>query len=117
MEDWKEILRETDEDYLIGISNKGIVKRAYKDKEEGNYEVLSFGSDAIVRVGGKMYRLKAHWGKASVPALHALFAVMWCWGYWRLRSGWRNKYPKNKDWSRKCGKRLPDIPYLLSGGF
>ena len=35
MEDWKEILREADEDYLIGISNKGIVKRAYKDKEEG----------------------------------------------------------------------------------
>lgn len=31
---WKEILETVDDDYLIGISNKGIVKRAYKDKEE-----------------------------------------------------------------------------------
>ncbi len=62
MEDWKEILREADEDYLIGISNKGIVKRAYKDKEEGNYEVLSFGSDAIVRVGGENVQIKSPLG-------------------------------------------------------
>ena len=40
-----------DDDYLIGISNKGIVKRAYKDKEEGDYEVLCAGGEAEVRVG------------------------------------------------------------------
>ena len=67
MEDWKEILRETDEDYLIGISNKGIVKRAYKDKEEGNYEVLSFGSDAIVRVGVENVQIKS---PLAVPYTH-----------------------------------------------
>lgn len=32
--DWKQILDVADDDYLVGISNKGIVKRAYKDKEE-----------------------------------------------------------------------------------
>ena len=35
MEKWRERLAGIDDDYLIGISNKGIVKRAYKDMEEG----------------------------------------------------------------------------------
>lgn len=34
MADWKGLLADVDDDYLIGISNKGIVKRAYKDREE-----------------------------------------------------------------------------------
>ncbi|MDE7014836.1 MAG: hypothetical protein K2P19_09220, partial [Kineothrix sp.] len=58
MEDWKEILKEADEDYLIGIANKGIVKRAYKDKKEGGYEVLSSGDEAVVRVGGETVQIK-----------------------------------------------------------
>lgn len=33
MGDWESVFREIDDDYLIGISNKGIVKRAYKDME------------------------------------------------------------------------------------
>ena len=32
--DWKDRLEDIDDDYLVGLSNKGIVKRAYKDKEE-----------------------------------------------------------------------------------
>lgn len=51
MSDWNSILKDIDDDYLIGIANKGIVKRAYKDKEEGAYEVLSIGEMATVRVG------------------------------------------------------------------
>ncbi len=51
MNDWKSILKDIDDDYLIGIANKGIVKRAYKDKEEGDYEVLSIEGEATVRVG------------------------------------------------------------------
>lgn len=31
--DWRQSLAGVDEDYLVGISNKGIVKRAYKDLE------------------------------------------------------------------------------------
>lgn len=31
--DWRQSLAGVDEDYLVGISNKGIVKRAYKDME------------------------------------------------------------------------------------
>ena len=33
MMDWRQSLAGVDEDYLVGISNKGIVKRAYKDLE------------------------------------------------------------------------------------
>jgi len=33
MGDWESVFREIDDDYLVGISNKGIVKRAYKDME------------------------------------------------------------------------------------
>lgn len=33
MGNWEATLREIDDDYLVGISNKGIVKRAYKDME------------------------------------------------------------------------------------
>lgn len=33
MGDWESVFREIDDDYLTGISNKGIVKRAYKDME------------------------------------------------------------------------------------
>lgn len=51
MSDWKAVLKTIDDEYLIGMSNKGIVKRAYKDKEENNYQVLSTESDAAVSVG------------------------------------------------------------------
>lgn len=33
MADWRQSLADVDEDYLVGISNRGIVKRAYKDLE------------------------------------------------------------------------------------
>ena len=34
MSAWMDRLADVDDDYLIGLSNKGIVKRAYKDKGE-----------------------------------------------------------------------------------
>ncbi|MCM1540841.1 MAG: hypothetical protein NC121_06210 [Blautia sp.] len=54
MGEWKERLADVDDDYLIGISNKGIVKRAYKDKEETAAEVQSLGDEAVVKVGEEM---------------------------------------------------------------
>ena len=33
MAEWRQSLADVDEDYLVGISNRGIVKRAYKDLE------------------------------------------------------------------------------------
>lgn len=45
MADWRQSLAGVDEDYLVGISNKGIVKRAYKDLE-------AEGSQALAAVAG-----------------------------------------------------------------
>ena len=33
-EAWKSLLKQTDDEYLIGLCNKGTVKRAYKDLEQ-----------------------------------------------------------------------------------
>lgn len=51
MSDWKDRLAEVDDDYLVGLSNKGIVKRAYKDKGEVAAAVQSMGEEASVKVG------------------------------------------------------------------
>lgn len=40
MGDWESVFREIDDDYLVGISNKGIVKRAYKDMETTSCKLL-----------------------------------------------------------------------------
>ncbi len=48
---WKDRLADIDDDYLIGLSNKGIVKRAYKDKGETAAAVQDVGEDVSVKVG------------------------------------------------------------------
>ena len=50
---WVERLTDADDDYLIGLSNKGIVKRAYKDKEETAVEVVSAEEEAVLKVGSE----------------------------------------------------------------
>lgn len=51
MKEWAERLAGVDDDYLIGLSNKGIVKRAYKDKGEGNAEITDVGEKVSIKVG------------------------------------------------------------------
>ena len=51
-----------DDDYLIGLSNKGIVKRAYKDKGEVAAQVQSTGEEASVAVGEETVTLPP-WGE------------------------------------------------------
>ncbi len=65
MGNWKEWLKEIDDDYLIGISNKGLVKRAYKDKEAGDYEVLSMEEEAGVRVGEETVQVRYPLGESG----------------------------------------------------
>ena len=47
--EWKQRLNEADDDYLIGLSNKGIVKRAYKDLEAQNAD--NFNNILIQEIG------------------------------------------------------------------
>ncbi len=64
MNNWKTLLENVDDDYLTGMANKGIVKRAYKDKEEGNYQVLSMEEEAKVCVGGETVTVCAPLGES-----------------------------------------------------
>ncbi len=65
MENWKIILDNLDDDYLVGMANKGIVKRAYKDMEAGDYKVVSAEGEAQVTVGGETVVLRQPLGESS----------------------------------------------------
>ena len=52
MTDWKTILAGADDEYLAGLSNKGTVKRAHKDRETTPCEILDTGDRGInVKLG------------------------------------------------------------------
>ena len=55
---WKDRLADIDDDYLIGLSNKGIVKRAYKDKGETAAAVQDVGEDVSVKVGEEIVTVR-----------------------------------------------------------
>lgn len=65
MENWKIILNNLDDDYLIGMANKGIVKRAYKDMEAGDYKVISVDGEVEVSVGGEKVLIRQPLGESS----------------------------------------------------
>lgn len=65
MKNWRERLADVDDDYLIGISNKGTVKRAYKDKEESAAEIRSLGGEAEVKVGQETVTIRFPLGESK----------------------------------------------------
>lgn len=67
---WVERLADVDDDYLIGLSNKGIVKRAYKDKEEAAAEIVNLEEEAVVKAGGETVTVRYPLGesKCSCPS-------------------------------------------------
>ena len=62
---WVERLADADDDYLIGLSNKGIVKRAYKDKEETAAEVVSVGEEAVLKLGSETVTVRFPLGESK----------------------------------------------------
>ncbi|MDE7299307.1 MAG: SWIM zinc finger family protein, partial [Lachnospiraceae bacterium] len=65
MEDWKTLLTAVDDDYLVGMANKGLVKRAYKDMEAGDYKVLSADGEAQVSVGTETVMIRQPLGEST----------------------------------------------------
>ena len=65
MEQWKELLADVDDDYLIGISNKGILKRAYKDKEEIPAVIEGVEEEASVKVGDETVSIRFPLGESK----------------------------------------------------
>lgn len=72
MMDWKQSLADVDEDYLVGISNKGIVKRAYKDLgETGDSDGAALAEtdwtaqELVVTAGGETVRIRFPLGESQ----------------------------------------------------
>lgn len=63
--DWKDRLEDIDDDYLVGLSNKGIVKRAYKDKEEVAAQIGEMGEEASVKVGSETVTVRFPLGESK----------------------------------------------------
>ncbi len=89
MVDWRQSLAGVDEDYLVGISNKGIVKRAYKDIEAAGSEALTAAEgldwsapELTVAAGGETVTIRLPLGESrcSCPSRsicrHVVMAVL-----------------------------------------
>lgn len=70
MADWKKQLAEIDDEYLIGLTNKGIVKRAYKDKETAVIKILKLEEEAALQIDGEtiILSLPLRDSKCSCPS-------------------------------------------------
>ena len=65
MEELKKLLAQTDEEYLIGLSNKGTVKRAYKDLEQESPSVVWEGEEAEVALKEAVCRIRVPLGDST----------------------------------------------------
>ena len=70
MTDWKKELAEIDDEYLTGLTNKGIVKRARKDKETAPVKILKIEDEAALQVDRETVILSIPLGesKCSCPS-------------------------------------------------
>ena len=64
MEELKRLLMQADDEYLTGLSNKGMVKRAYKDLEQDAPEISWEGEEALVKWKDADCRIKAPLGSS-----------------------------------------------------
>ncbi|MCM1065855.1 MAG: hypothetical protein NC420_15585 [Eubacterium sp.] len=119
MNEWKERLADVDDDYLIGISNKGIVKRAYKDKEESAAEVQSLGDEAVVKVGEETVTVCFPLGESrcSCPSRsicrHVVQAILTL----RESAEGDSGCPDEPDKTESAGEKVPaQTGNLLQGG-
>ena len=65
MEELKRLLIQAGDEYLTGLSNRGMVKRAYKDLEQETPEVSWKGNEAEVRLKDAVCRIKVPLGDSA----------------------------------------------------
>lgn len=62
--DWKRQLAEIDDEYLIGLTNKGIVKRSYKDKESAAIKMIKAADEVSLQVDEETVILRIPLGES-----------------------------------------------------
>ena len=86
MEQLRAALQQADDDYLVGLSNKGIWKRAYKDLEGETPSLAWQGEDAQVTLNSETCVIKNPLGEStcSCPSSgicrHVVTAILWLKG-------------------------------------
>ena len=65
MEELKRLLQQADDEYLTGLSNRGMVKRAHKDLEQEGPEVSWNGDEAEVRLKDAVCRIRVPLGDST----------------------------------------------------
>lgn len=82
-ENLKKVIEKADDDYLAGLGNKGILKRAYKDLEQESPVLTWKGPEAQVSLKEESCTIKAPLGEStcSCPSRsicrHIITAVLW----------------------------------------
>ena len=80
------VIKTADDEYLTGLTNKGTVKRAYKDMETSEISAEYGESEIIVNVGGEKCTIKNPLAesKCSCPSRsicrHIITAILWLKG-------------------------------------
>lgn len=83
MEELKALIRQADDDYLVGLSNKGTVKRAYKDLEQESPTLTWQDSEAQVTLREETCIIRVPLGESgcSCPSRsicrHVVTAILW----------------------------------------
>lgn len=91
-----------DDDYLIGLSNKGILKRSYKDLESAEVSAKYTDSSAVVSVMGEKCTLVSPLGesKCTCPSRsicrHIITSILW------LKNNVANENSDNKENEEKA---------------
>ena len=79
----RELVADIDDDYLVGLSNKGIVKRAYKDLEGASPMVTWEEESASVTLGEESCQIRMPLGESSCSCpsrsicRHVVSAILW----------------------------------------
>ncbi|MCI8416346.1 MAG: hypothetical protein HFI33_02390 [Lachnospiraceae bacterium] len=83
MEAVKAFIGQVDDDYLIGLSNKGILKRAYKDLEQEAPAMTGDGEEIQVALKEETCRIRLPLGESSCSCpsrsmcRHVMTAILW----------------------------------------
>ncbi len=110
MADWEKRIQEADDDYLTGLSNKGTVKRAYKDLDGENPRMEQKDGEIVVKLKEETCTIRMPLGESSCTCpsrsicRHIVTSVLW------LRRELAAAEKAEKEPSSETGENTPDAP-------
>ncbi len=112
MKEVRAFVGQVDDEYLIGLSNKGIVKRAYKDLEQEEPVETSKGEEIQVALREETCLIRLPLGESSCSCpsrsmcRHVMTAILWL----RKRQGEEKPEPESESEEGQLFTELLEIP-------